>query len=62
MEIKILGYKMRLELIIVCMLIGGFIGTNMFCACMGGVKETFTLLGAELDYQMGDGVKSSWEK
>jgi hypothetical protein len=62
MEINIMGYKMRLELIILSMLIGGFIGMNMFCSCMGGVKETFTLLGAELDYQMGDGVKSSWEK
>jgi len=57
-----MGFKMRLELIILCMLIGGFIATNLFCSCMGGVKETFALLGSELDYQMGNGVKSSWEK
>ena len=61
MDIKIMGYKMKLELIILCMVIGAFIGANMLCSCMGGVKETFTLLGAELDYQLGKGIKSSWE-
>ena len=66
MEINILGQKMRLEIIILCMIIGGFIGVNVFCSCAGGLKEGFyaaeDLMGAALNYSMGDGVKSSWEK
>uniref|UniRef100_A0A6C0HG08 Uncharacterized protein n=1 Tax=viral metagenome TaxID=1070528 RepID=A0A6C0HG08_9ZZZZ len=65
MEINILGQKMRVEIIILCMIIGGFIGVNMFCSCAGGVKEGFyaaeDLMGAALNYSMGNGVKSSWE-
>jgi hypothetical protein len=65
MEISILGHKMRLELILVCLLVGGFIGVNMFCSCAGGVKEGFQagtqLVGSTLSYTMGTGVKGSWE-
>jgi hypothetical protein len=66
MEINILGQKMRIWVIIVCFLVGGFIGVNMFCSCAGGVKEGFAsandLLGAALDYRTGEGVKVSWDK
>jgi hypothetical protein len=66
MEINILGQKMRIWVIIVCFIIGGFIGVNMFCSCAGGVKEGFNsaadLMGAALNYQMGQGVKGSWDK
>ena len=66
MEINILGQTLRLWVIIVCFIIGGFIGVNMFCSCAGGVKEGFSsatdLMGAALDYSMGKGVKNSWDK
>jgi hypothetical protein len=66
MEITILGYKMRVEIIILCMILGGFISINSFCSCAGGLKEGFqvssNLVGAAVEYTMGDGVKSSWEK
>ena len=65
MEINILGQKMRIEIIILCMIIGGFIGVNLFCSCAGGLKEGFQagteLMGAAINYSMGTGVKSSWE-
>jgi len=65
MEINILGQKMRIEIIILCMIIGGFIGVNVFCSCAGGLKEGFyagtELMGAAIGYSMGEGVKSSWE-
>ena len=64
MEITILGQKLRVELIILCMIIGGFIGVNMFCSCAGGIKEGFVaaedLMGAAINYSMGNGVKGSW--
>ena len=66
MEINILGQKMRLELLIVCVLLVWFISANSFCSCAGGVKEGFNaaldLTGAALDYSMGKGVKGSWDK
>lgn len=67
MEINILGQKLRLWVIIVCMLIGGFIAVNVFCSCSGGgLREGFSsasdLMGATLDYSMGTGVKGSWDK
>jgi hypothetical protein len=66
MEITILGQTMRIELIIICIILGVFIGANAFCSCAGGVKEGFDaaldLTGAALDYTMGTGVKGSWDK
>jgi hypothetical protein len=66
MEINILGQKMRLEIIIICVLVFWFISANMFCSCAGGVKEGFNsaldLTGAALNYTMGTGVKGSWDK
>ena len=37
MEVSILGNKMRVELIVLCLIIGGFISCNVFCSCAGGV-------------------------
>ena len=39
MEINILGLKMRLEIIFLCMLAGAIIATTSFCSCAGGIKE-----------------------
>lgn len=65
MEIKLFGQKMRLEIIIISMLIGAFIAVNAFCSCAGGLKEGFAagsnMVGAALDYSMGNGVSVSWE-
>jgi hypothetical protein len=66
MEITLMGFKMRVEIIILCMIIGAFIGVNVFCSCAGGLKEGFevssNLVGSAIGYTMGEGVKSSWEK
>lgn len=64
MEIKILGQKLRLEIIVISMLVGAFIALNLWCSCAGGLKEGFSagvsFAGAALNYSMGDGVQSSW--
>ena len=61
MQISILGNKVRVEIIILCMLIGAFIACNVWCTCAGGVKEGFSALtGSALNYNMGEGVKGSW--
>jgi len=65
MELELFGNKMRIELILLCMFIGGFIALNLFACACGGVKEGFAvakgLTGAALNYSMGDGVKVTWE-
>lgn len=65
MEITILGQKLRVEILVLIMIVGAFIGINMWCSCAGGVREGFAasvnLAGAALDYSMGKGINQSWE-
>ena len=74
MEVKIFGMKARVECVVLCLLIGIFIGSHVFCSCAKidnvkiGVKEVrkvgrenFKTLGAPVNYKMGQGVYGSWE-
>ena len=74
MEVKIFGMKVRVECVALCLLIGIFIGSHVFCSCAKidnvkiGVKEVrkvgrenFQTLGAPVKYKMGQGVYGSWE-
>ena len=74
MEVKIFGMKVRVECVVLCLLIGIFIGSHVFCSCAKidnvkiGVKEVrkvgrenFKTLGAPVNYKMGQGVYGSWE-
>lgn len=64
MKLNILGFKMRLEIIILCMFVGAIIATTSFCSCAGGIREGFevstNLIGAAIDYSIGDGVNGSY--
>ena len=64
MEITILGNKLRVEIIVLCMLIGAFIACNVWCSCSGGLREGFASAsrvgGAAIGYNMGHDVKGSW--
>ena len=44
MDITVLGNKMRVEIILLCMIIGGMIACNVFCSCAGGVKEGYQVM------------------
>ena len=65
MEITILGQKLRVEIIALIMIVGAFIGVNLWCSCAGGIREGFNagvnIAGAALDYSMGKGIPQSWE-
>ena len=56
---------MRVEIVVLCIMLGWFIAVNTFCSCCGGIKEAFQtgtqLVGSALSYHMGQGVKGSWE-
>tara|TARA_B100000925_G_C21972460_1_gene458523 strand:+ start:1057 stop:1464 length:408 start_codon:yes stop_codon:yes gene_type:complete len=64
MNINLFGFKMRLEILILCIIIGGILSTTCFCSCAGGIREGFrigtNIVGSALDYSIGDGVKSSY--
>jgi hypothetical protein len=58
MNVYIFGQKMRLEiLMLICLVLGGLIYSMVY----GCNREGFGP-GAALNYSMGTGVKSSWEK
>ena len=70
MQVKIAGIKVRVEVVVLCLIIGIFIGTHVFCSCakIDNVKvgvqrkrEGFQNMGAPVKYRMGDGVYGSWE-
>jgi len=59
MKISVLGNKLRVEIIILCMLVGAFIACNVFFTCAGGLKEGFALVGAAIDYAMESPLSNS---
>lgn len=62
MEVTILGNKLRVELIVLCLLVGGFISCNVFCSCAGGVREGLEVIGAAIDYTMSSSTKNGVTK
>ena len=64
MTIYIFGLKLRLEIIILCLIFGGILVSTSFCSCAGGIREGFivctNLIGSAIDYSIGDGVQTSF--
>ena len=57
MDLKVLGFKFNLATAIVALLIGFIICSFTFCSCASlEVKEGFNLMGAPMNYKLGDGV------
>ena len=66
MFIYLLGQKIRLEVVVIlCVVLGGFIALNTMCACNRegyGLMSSTDVIGTDMAYSIGDGVKSSWVK
>ena len=61
MELKIFGHSCRLEIIIVCLVVGFVLGAHLFCSCSRiGAQEGMAVMGAALDWTMGQDVATSW--
>lgn len=64
MVISVLGSKVRIEIILSCIILGIFIGVSTLCSCAGGLKEGFaagkTIMGSNIGYNIGDGVQGSF--
>lgn len=62
MEIKILGMKVRVELLILLLIVGMIMGSHLFCSCSRiTMKEGMSIMGSELSYKMGEGIKGSYD-
>ena len=63
MIVELFGYKLRVEYILGALVAYLVISTLMVKSCsrVSSIKEGMEAMGAELDYKMGSGVKTSWE-
>lgn len=63
MEIKLFGENIRVEIIIICVVIGYIAGAHLLCSCSRiGLREGLEMInGSPLNYKMGKGVENSWE-
>ena len=53
---------MRVEVIVLGMVIGAILSGHLFGSCSKiSAKEGMQLIGAAVDYTMGEGVKGSWD-
>ena len=61
MEFKLFGFQMRLEIVIICVLIGMVLGSHLMCSCSKvSITEGLQMIGAPLDYQIRGDVYNSW--
>jgi len=61
MDLKIFGIACRLEIIVICLLVGGILGGHLLCSCSRiGMQEGMALMGASVDYVMGQETANSW--
>ena len=49
MKLNVFGQRIRIELVMIIMIIGGFIGVTFWCNCKGNIYEGLSLQFAELD-------------
>jgi hypothetical protein len=65
MEMKLFGMKFRPFVVILCVVIGITLGCFVLCSCakisIKDVKEGFSEMGASPTYNMGAGVKGSYD-
>ena len=54
MEIKILGFKARVEVIVISMIIGCVLGCHLVCGCV--TREGMQVAGSAIGYNMMKGV------
>lgn len=60
-NMRILGYNINVKVAIIFIIFGMFLSTMVLGSCSRiSLKEGMSMLGAPLDYKMGEGVKGSW--
>jgi hypothetical protein len=61
MEFKLLGMKLRLEVIVICVALGFILGGHLLCGCSRvSMKEAMTTMGTALNHQNNKDMYNSW--
>jgi len=61
MDLKIFGLSCRLEIIVISMIVGLILGGHLLCSCSRiGLQEGMAVMGASVDYVMGEDTVNSW--
>jgi hypothetical protein len=61
MELKVFGIACRLEVIIICLVVGFILGAHLLCSCSRiGLKEGMAMMGTSLDWKMSEDMPNSW--
>lgn len=62
MEMKLFGMQCRLEIIIICLIVGAVLGGHLLCSCSKiSLQEGMAMMGAPMDWQMGQGQSTNWQ-
>ena len=62
MEMKLFGMQCRLEIIIICLIVGAILGGHLLCSCSKiGLQEGMAIMGAPVDWRMGAGQATNWQ-
>jgi hypothetical protein len=60
--INVFGLKLRPEILLLLVIVGVVAWTHMFAGCSRvGLVEGMQMLGANVNYKMGEGVQGSWD-
>lgn len=69
MEVKVFGLTFRIEVVVICFILGWLIGAHLFCSCVkvtphegfellkNTVERMTSKLGSVLDYKMTAGIE-----
>ena len=61
MELSLFGMKLRLELIILCIVVGMILGGHLLCSCSKiSMLEGMEVMGSAVNKVAGDDVYNSW--
>ena len=61
MEFKLFGLTFRLEVVVICVIVGWMLCAHLLCSCAKvSLKEGMQLLGAPVSWEMEKHVPGSW--
>jgi hypothetical protein len=61
MELKIFGLSCRLEVIIICFILGFILGSHLLFSCSKiGIQEGMAMMGTAINWKMGEGQIGDW--
>jgi hypothetical protein len=62
MELKVFGIECRLEVILISLIVGAILGGHLLCSCCRiGLQEGMSMIGAPIDWQMGEDQTNNWQ-